>query len=482
MKKYLFIIATAAIVASCTDNDSLKKDIQNGNDEAITFESFTSKQTRAENTSAAYSSDFFNHHETFQVWGFKNTNEDAVFTGDIVTVTSNGAATPVYTYKYSPLRFWDKAASMYEFYAAAPSGTNGGWDFKRNNLVAAEITDPQKQDKGYFETSSTLAGTNITTTSGDDKYDYQASFKDAQGDVDKLIAARKDVSKVGYTASQTVQFDFIHILSRLNVTIKKDSKLDGTTIANSDAKANVQKVTLKDLRVVNLKEAGSFYENRTLDVTGTYTRWDASNESGRTTPFIYHSTANVSVNPATTYEVTSIAAYILQSLVIPQTAAYASVALDGNAHSEVPAGEYANVTEWNYDHEPDITAEEFNNLSNKTKPGTPATVAINKNEDALTDAPYIKIVYEIKQMTDAEGTDVSGSSTAETFTAYFNLAAAFGLDGVDHSSETNGVDQRKLAFNEGWQNTLNITINPTTIDFCAKVAEWVTYENDLTVY
>ena len=45
---------------------------------------------------------------------------------------------------------------------------------------------------------------------------------------------------------------------------------------------------------------------------------------------------------------------------------------------------------------------------------------------------------------------------------YYNLANAF------------GYNTGNLSFNEGWQNTLNITIKPATIVFSADVAAWST--------
>lgn len=482
MKKYILFLATAAIVASCSDQDTLKKDIQAGNDEAIRFESFTSKQTRAENSSAAYTSAFYNHHTTFQVWGFKNTAavNKPVFNGDVVTVTSDGATNPAYTYTYSPVRYWDKAASMYEFYAAAPedeydaNNNPDGWQLITTGMDPAKYGNTADGNKGYFKTNSTLVGTNLSSTT---QVSYVASFKSTETgvDIDKLIAAPKAVAKNGF--NQTIQFDFIHILSRLNITVSKAASLNGTELANNKI-ANTQKVVLTDLKVVNLKECGAFDESKTLNASGTNTRWTESNAESRTTPFIYHSIAIPDANDpdnSTTCEVTSDAKYVLQSLVIPQTATFANVALDGEHHDEIPAGSYATVEQYNLDHEPDITAEAFANLSSEAKAiaAVPEMVALDKTESSLTDKPYIKITYTIKQMTDDEGTDVSGTSTEEEFTAYFNLAAAFKMDGTTGKTE--------IAFNEGWQNTLNIVIQPAEIQFSAMVAEWVTATETLTI-
>ena len=53
-------------------------------------------------------------------------------------------------------------------------------------------------------------------------------------------------------------------------------------------------------------------------------------------------------------------------------------------------------------------------------------------------------------------------SSSETFTSYYNLAAAFG--------KTSAGD--KLPFNEGWMNTLHITLGPETIEFSGQVNQF----------
>ena len=55
-----------------------------------------------------------------------------------------------------------------------------------------------------------------------------------------------------------------------------------------------------------------------------------------------------------------------------------------------------------------------------------------------------------------------GNNTTETFTSYYNLAAAFGKNATDD----------KLPFNEGWMNTLHITLGPETIEFSGQVNEF----------
>ena len=446
MKKYLFILATAVTIASCSDLDTVKQDIQSGNDEAISFETFTNKLTRAtENSGANYDWAFLDHHDTFEVWGFKNTSETAVFTQDVVTVAEATAPATGYTYTYTPIRYWDKAATAYEYYAAAPSSTDGNWTFERNNLVAADITETTGQNKGYFTTSSTLTGANITTTSGTDAFKYVNSFKGA-ADIDKLIAAPKVVYKAHF--SQPVQLNFIHILSRLNVTIKKDKILENQT------------VTVNKLEVHNLKATGTFDEHTAASQSGNNTRWT---ESGSAVTYAAP-TDQVVTATITDQNANPDPQYLIQSLVIPQDAAFESVALDGEAKTAANAVLFT-LDEYNAYFGTNLNSTEFEALSAAAKNKIPAVVAAN--EITTSSEPYLVITYTIQD----------GSNTPEEFTAYFNLAAAFGMDGTN----ANNVDKTKIAFNEGWQNTLHITLSPDAIEFCAKVAEWSTNEEETLV-
>lgn len=410
-KSILFIAATALAFTACSDVNTVKKDIQAANeDEAINFASFTQKATRAENSTADYTWAFITHHADFKVWGYKNTEKTAVFNGDVVTA---GGTSPDYTFTYSPKRYWDKAATTYHFYAAAPA-TDGMWTF---NGVSND--DSQDQSVGYFTTSSTLTGVNLQVTTPSTA--LINTFK-GLADVDKLIAAPCVVNKGQF--SQTVQLNFIHILSKLNITIQKDA----TKLAS-------QTVKLVSFEVENLKASGDFDEHsHAATQSGSNDRWD--NQDG-----------TVQYSAKTNWEITTDANYIIESLVIPQDADAEVVALDGEAHA---AELYANVDEYNTAKSLNISEDDFNALSVAEKTKVEAINAISASSK-----PYFKLVYTIQD----------GTNSAEQFTVYYNLATVFN-------------QATSLAFNEGWQNTLNITISPDEIDFCANVAEWSTFTAD----
>lgn len=435
MKKiYYSLIAVAAIFTACEKNEVLVDAQPEAAPKAIAFDSFTEAATRnTENNTTNYTWDFFNHHTTFQVWGYKNTSATAVFNGDIVTVAEDASAATGYSYTYSPLRYWDKAATSYQYYAAAPSAAD--WTF-------TGVSSVDNQDEGYFTTNSTLAGTNITTTTGTNAYGYENSFKTAAGDVDKLIAAPKAVFKAQF--SQTVQLNFIHILSRLNVTVKKAAILEN------------QKVIVKKLEVHNLLKTGAFNENaHAAETSGNNSRWTASGEA-----VTYEAPTNQEVTATiTTANPNPDPQYLIQSLVIPQNATFESVALDGQAKAAAAAVLFT-LDEYNAYFGTSLDATAFAGLSDAQKTKIPAVVAANAI--TTTSKPYLVITYTIEDPTKTP-------ASPEEFTAYYNLANAFGLTSGD------------LPFNEGWQNTLHITLNPDLIEFCAKVSEWSTFEHELEI-
>ena len=74
--------------------------------------------------------------------------------------------------------------------------------------------------------------------------------------------------------------------------------------------------------------------------------------------------------------------------------------------------------------------------------------------------PYFTITYAID---------------GEVFTGTYNLAAAFlGKTNNETVTENENVKawEGTFSFYEGWQNTLNIIINPAAIKFTADIAEW----------
>ena len=369
-KSYLMIAAAATLFAACAGNDTFK---EISNDSPIDFSTIAEKATKAENSGEDYTWDLKDHHTTFRVWGYKNTSATAVFNGEEVRYEST-------KWTYTDNRYWDKAATAYSFYAYAPSTTGV---FKFNG-----VTGIASQKAGYFtiESAYTKFGENVSPK---DKITAVTSWKNAETDVDLMIAEKAEYEGGALTSAMAnkVTLNFIHILSRLNITLKASDDFY-PKVANGD------KIHVSNITIGHMNNSGTFNESSASGTTlsnGTHTRWTA--------------TGNNDYSYNINYDATQAANYVVETLIIPQTAGVETITLNGD--------EVTNDTE--------------------TK-------------------PYIKIAYTISN---------NAGTVSENFVAYYNLASLFGKTG-----------DQVLPFNEGWQNTLNITIAPGIINFDGKVAPW----------
>ena len=85
-----------------------------------------------------------------------------------------------------------------------------------------------------------------------------------------------------------------------------------------------------------------------------------------------------------------------------------------------------------------------------------AIIALNGTDATASAKPYLNIQYSI---TTGEG----ASAKSQNYSYFYNLADLF-----------NAETDANLAFNEGWQNNLYITIGAAAINFDAQVYEWAT--------
>ena len=276
-------------------------------------------------------------------------------------------------------------------------------------------------------------------------YNTFKSAVNSKSDYDKLIASPCPWTQIG----QTVQLHFNHILSKLNVSIMKSKDLADWT------------VKIKSFEIHNLYKQGSFDEHlATADGTAKIARWGTT-QTNRA--LVYYAKASaegwVLANVEEGTGDNGKYLYIIESLAIPQNAGYQVIALDGNARDAVyyTREEYNSINSTTYetdaDYEADVTS------ANRTK--VAAIAAVDENSE-----PYFKINYTL----------TNGDFTEE-YTAYYNLAAAFGMDGTND----NNVDKTKIAFNEGWQNTLKVLIKPDKIEFTADIYEWADTDPDGSV-
>lgn len=378
MKKNYFMLAAATMMlAACAETDLVNEVNAVVEPQAIGFETFANKATRdTENSKESYKeNDLENHHTTFKVWASKQLADASGTYVDVYAATKPGVVTYNTSWGADPLKYWDKAAANYYFYAAAPSGLN--WAY--NNATA------DNGSTGFLKLENyTLSGTNIATSASTTLIN---TWKESTGDKDLMIAAKCEIGNLFYNkpAPGAVNLDFIHILSKLNIAVQTTE----------------DKVKLVALNVCGLNNKSSFTENADLDddsdfddadkealVHGSTKRW------GTATPDGTYTLAAAGTPLALTEDATAV--YTHEYLIMPQ-----------------------------------LQLRQDDCKGSGTAP---------------TNDAYIYIEYTIDD---------------EPYKAYYGLAEVFGI-----------AKGKNLAFNEGWQNTLTISIEPDAITFTGDVAVW----------
>lgn len=303
MKKQYFLMAMAATMfAACSQTEVIDEVVDNSTPKAIGFTTYTEGQTRAENSTGNYTWALENHHKTFKVWGYKNVSETKVFDNQLVEYSTS--------WGYTPLRYWDKAATDYEFYAAAPAKD------KEDNYLGWALNQKTSAHNDDFFTlvNFGLKGVNLSTKSDDTRKDSWLETSD----IDLMIADEKNVPNANFT-TDPVEFQFNHILSRLNVTLCKDEILE------------YENVTLKSIVVKGLNATGNFNENlKSGDdlKNGTHERW-----TNQATPRDIKLEGNYTIKKKLAVDTKY---YVIQSLVIPQEFEYEVINLDGTTDENKP--------------------------------------------------------------------------------------------------------------------------------------------------
>ena len=287
-KNYFLLAATTMMFAACAQTDLVNEVVTEEAPQAIGFETFAEKATRAKSQTTELST----HHTNYYVWGYKNTdNSTLVFAGQEVAAANN---------EYKPVKYWDKAASTYYFYATAPSG------FTFNEVKSGNVVT---QNGAYFTLSNVeMKCTNFT----DGTTQAQTALSKDGGDIDYMISTTTAHNNT--TAENQfydpVNFNFKHILSRLNVTV-------------NDKDNNTSDITLNFIKVIGLTtKATTFTSNENV----MDSRW-VKDTSVKTD---YVSTTSVNVPYGTT------GTYVLEALVIPQTVKYEALGLDGTGDKTEP--------------------------------------------------------------------------------------------------------------------------------------------------
>lgn len=308
-KSYLMTIAAAvALFAACSSNDTIKYeydlfDAQQKN--SIGFAAYSSKTTKADDANSTSLQDFYG---TFDVYGWKTVNSaySSVFnhvpvgyfgtdtSGPVVYQTGKpsdewGAPFTAGWY-YQNVRYWDRTATAYQFFAIAPYEA----------VPAPALTVAAGAD-------------NINIGSSSAKYDISTeknlAIVSSKPIADKkYFGFNKDymLAEKSTTQNAKVTFNFHHILTKFNVKITKQDTYTGS-----------QALVVKDIKIANLAKNGYFVYSSNMTTNG----WTTSDT------YSLQVTEDCSLNDQTTnYS----GCYWIQTLIFPQTITCAKTEVQSN--------------------------------------------------------------------------------------------------------------------------------------------------------
>ena len=119
-KNYFMLAAAAAMFAACAETDLVNEAIvaESNASQTIGFETFSNKATRHSTATTLET-----YHADFGVWAYKTVASNPISVMSNYQVVAEGTPTKwVYDEKGTnqTLKYWDKTASKYGFYAYAP--------------------------------------------------------------------------------------------------------------------------------------------------------------------------------------------------------------------------------------------------------------------------------------------------------------------------------------------------------------------------
>ena len=299
-KSYLMIAAAATLFAACSSNDTFKESINENNQQPFTFSAYADKVLKGSN-----SQNLQDFYPVFGVYGYKNVTRNGVATDETVfsnvpneffatdaqgtTVYSATGAKPsdewtfvANSWYYEDVRYWDKMANSYSFFAIAPYEASPapalavGATYDNINIGSSSAKYDISNEKNLAIAGTPTAVPQAALTYSGFNKDYMLAAKNA--------ARTSDVTLV-----------FNHILAKLNVKIVK-----------SDTYKGKQELKVNELKIAGLAKQGYYVYNTNFTTKG----WTTDGTYARDIATDYSLTA------ATNYS----GCFWLETLMFPQTA------------------------------------------------------------------------------------------------------------------------------------------------------------------
>lgn len=314
------------MLAACYDNVKLNNDpeFQPTANDMIGFSTYSEKTTRAADANSVNLYDFY---KTFDVYAWKNSGDDEQNVFNHVPVeyfTTDTQGTYVYktapakpstewgaswatSFKgwfYQEIRYWDKLATGYNFYAIAP--------FEQTPAPALTIANGDanikigaESDRYDITTEKNLAYKNETLVNERRYFGFNKDY---------MLANKSETKK------ELVTLQFNHILTKLNVMITLTDSYIGS-----------QPFTIKKLDIVGLENEGYFEYAGSMTTNGWKTKDGSKYDLKFDKDYILKNVPE-SETDKTEYS----GYYWLQTLIFPQTLTCAAT----GALREAPASKY----------------------------------------------------------------------------------------------------------------------------------------------
>lgn len=210
MKKNYFMLALASMMmAACANNDLVDDLVKEEVPQAIGFETFSNKISRK----VADATKLDSYHDAFGVWAYKTVGTEKTVMENYQVLKPNWTYAGVGS---QTLKYWDKQATKYSFYAYAPYRASGV------SIAAGKI----KIEDGTYAATENLQSGLWQTTINDNKFTTDTDWMIADG-IPNYTTFGTEVPEV-----------FKHIMSKLIVILQSDDVATGAEVEVTSVSIN----------------------------------------------------------------------------------------------------------------------------------------------------------------------------------------------------------------------------------------------------
>ena len=429
-KSYLMIAAAAALFAACSDTEKLNEVVNEQlTDQPLAFSAYADKVLKGTNSTAL--NDFYT---TFGVYGWKTVNgavqTPAVFENEINEYfTADGNGTTVYdgtdekpskewavpatfvpAWYYENVRYWDKTASSYEFFAIAPYEATATYSVTAgaSNISIATAATPYNISN---EKNLAIAGNPAVP---------QATLSYSGFTKDYMIADKVTVNPKTRTPNTAVDLVFHHILTKLNVKIQKAGSYKGQ-----------QTLQVNKLEIANLASKANFTYTTSMTTDG----WTEATKTGEGNNYSLKVETAYALNGTTNYN----ECYWIEALIFPQTTNCKAADLQSSAENLSDCYLYIQYQ---------IGNEVYN--------------------------AYYDLAYVFDNTLAPVAATYYTAAEAAAYNEENNLTDADDGYKHENDLKTDAIPGGDYSFNQGSQYNLTLTVGPEPIYFDATVTPWVT--------